>query len=47
VKRPQRLGCPDDDNKVVGVVSGYDILALDCTPGRMKGDNELFPSVDM
>jgi len=37
----------DDDNKVVGVVSGYDILALDCTPGRMKGDNELFPSVDM
>jgi CBS domain len=32
------------DGVVVGVVSGYDLLALDCTPGKL--DRSYFPPVD-
>ncbi|XP_068323538.1 CBS domain-containing protein CBSX2, chloroplastic-like [Pyrus communis] len=40
----------DDDWKLVGVVSDYDLLALDSISGNMKGggqsDTNLFPDVD-
>jgi len=36
----------DDNGKVVGQVSGYDLLALDCTPGGLRKDS-IFPSLDM
>jgi CBS domain-containing protein len=34
----------DDEGKVLGVCSGYDLLALDSTPGRL--DKSCFPPVD-
>ena len=34
----------DLDGKVKGVVSGYDLLALDCTPGKL--DRSFFPPVN-
>jgi hypothetical protein len=34
----------DDDGKVMGVCSGYDLLALDSTPGKL--DKSFFPPVD-
>lgn len=40
----------DDDWKLVGVVSDYDLLALDSISGNIKGggqsDTNLFPDVD-
>ncbi|XP_022775169.1 CBS domain-containing protein CBSX1, chloroplastic-like [Durio zibethinus] len=40
-------GCPviDDDWKLVGLVSDYDLLALDSISGR-RTENDLFPEVD-
>lgn len=35
----------DDNNKVVGVVSDYDLLALDAL-GKVKDDRALFPEAD-
>jgi hypothetical protein len=32
------------EGKVLGVVSGYDLLALDCTPGKL--DRSFFPPVN-
>lgn len=34
----------DDNNHVVGVCSGYDLLALDSTPGKL--DKSYFPPID-
>ncbi|XP_027112533.1 CBS domain-containing protein CBSX2, chloroplastic-like isoform X1 [Coffea eugenioides] len=36
----------DDDWKLVGVVSDYDLLALDSISGRSQADTNLFPAVD-
>lgn len=36
----------DDDWKLVGVVSDYDLLALDSISGGGQGDTNLFPNVD-
>ncbi|GMH35570.1 hypothetical protein BSKO_03438 [Bryopsis sp. KO-2023] len=36
----------DDDKKVVGVVSAYDVLALDCTPGQLDKSDGFFPPVN-
>ncbi|KAA8545849.1 hypothetical protein F0562_020700 [Nyssa sinensis] len=36
----------DDDWKLVGVVSDYDLLALDSIPGSGQPDTNLFPDVD-
>ncbi|QDP16899.1 hypothetical protein Tsubulata_060003 [Turnera subulata] len=36
----------DDDWKLVGLVSDYDLLALDSVSGQSKTDNDLFPEVD-
>ncbi|GAB2251822.1 hypothetical protein Droror1_Dr00004669 [Drosera rotundifolia] len=36
----------DDDWKLVGVVSDYDLLALDSISGSARSDNSMFPEVD-
>lgn len=36
----------DDNWKLVGVVSDYDLLALDSISGQGQTDNSLFPDVD-
>ncbi|KAJ7942431.1 CBS domain-containing protein CBSX1, chloroplastic [Quillaja saponaria] len=36
----------DDDWKLVGLVSDYDLLALDTISGRGQADTNLFPEVD-
>ncbi|KAF9666006.1 hypothetical protein SADUNF_Sadunf16G0184000 [Salix dunnii] len=36
----------DDDYKLVGVVSDYDLLALDSISGGCQNDTNLFPNVD-
>uniref|UniRef100_A0A1D1YGU0 CBS domain-containing protein CBSX1, chloroplastic n=1 Tax=Anthurium amnicola TaxID=1678845 RepID=A0A1D1YGU0_9ARAE len=36
----------DDDWKLVGVVSDYDLLALDSISGSGRNDGDLFPEVD-
>ncbi|KAD4888185.1 hypothetical protein E3N88_20258 [Mikania micrantha] len=36
----------DDDWKLVGVVSDYDLLALDSVSGATRSDMDLFPEVD-
>ncbi|KAF7809849.1 CBS domain-containing protein CBSX1, chloroplastic [Senna tora] len=36
----------DDDWKLVGVVSDYDLLALDSISGHRETDNSMFPEVD-
>ncbi|KAI4314986.1 hypothetical protein L6164_027840 [Bauhinia variegata] len=36
----------DDDWKLVGVVSDYDLLALDSISGHGRQDNDMFPEVD-
>ncbi|XP_044469163.1 CBS domain-containing protein CBSX1, chloroplastic-like isoform X2 [Mangifera indica] len=36
----------DDDWKLVGLVSDYDLLALDSISGGGQGDNDMFPEVD-
>jgi len=35
----------DDNNRPIGVVSGFDILALDSTPGHVDRSDGMFPSV--
>jgi len=34
----------DSENRVIGVCSGYDLLALDSTPGKL--DKSFFPPID-
>ena len=34
----------DEQNRVIGVCSGYDLLALDSTPGKL--DKSYFPPID-
>lgn len=36
----------DDDWKLVGVVSDYDLLALDSISGTGRADTDMFPEVD-
>ncbi|KAI7730933.1 hypothetical protein M8C21_032490 [Ambrosia artemisiifolia] len=36
----------DDDWKLVGLVSDYDLLALDSVSGAMRSDTSMFPEVD-
>lgn len=36
----------DDDWKLVGLVSDYDLLALDTISGQGRTDNSMFPEVD-
>ncbi|XP_076893924.1 CBS domain-containing protein CBSX1, chloroplastic-like [Bidens hawaiensis] len=36
----------DDDWKLVGLVSDYDLLALDSVSGAVRSDTNLFPEVD-
>ncbi|KAL2333517.1 hypothetical protein Fmac_014730 [Flemingia macrophylla] len=36
----------DDDWNLVGVVSDYDLLALDSISGHARNDNSMFPEVD-
>ncbi|KAH9712022.1 CBS domain-containing protein CBSX1 [Citrus sinensis] len=36
----------DDDWKLVGLVSDYDLLALDSISGSGRADNSMFPEVD-
>ncbi|KAI3409341.1 uncharacterized protein J3R85_019471 [Psidium guajava] len=36
----------DDDWKLVGLVSDYDLLALDSISGARQADNSMFPEVD-
>lgn len=36
----------DDDWNLVGVVSDYDLLALDSISGPSRNDNSMFPEVD-
>ncbi|KAJ0754114.1 putative CBS domain-containing protein [Helianthus annuus] len=36
----------DDDWKLVGLVSDYDLLALDSVSGAMRSDASMFPEVD-
>jgi CBS domain len=40
------VAAPDSDGEVIGVVSGTDLLALDCTPGRIDTSIGMFPPVD-
>lgn len=42
--------CAGDDGHVLGIVSGYDLLAVDATPGRLDASldaNYLFPPVNL
>ena len=42
--------CAGDDGRVLGIVSGYDLLAVDATPGRLDASldaNYLFPPVNL
>ena len=42
--------CEGDDGHVLGIVSGYDLLAVDATPGRLDASldaNYLFPPVNL
>lgn len=36
----------DEDRKVLGVVSAYDVLALDCTPGQLDKSDGFFPPIN-
>ncbi|XP_060168202.1 CBS domain-containing protein CBSX1, chloroplastic-like [Lycium barbarum] len=45
-KRVTGLPVVDDDWKLVGVVSDYDLLALDSISGAGQADTNLFPDVD-
>lgn len=45
-KRVTGLPVVDDDWKLVGVVSDYDLLALDSISGAVQADTNLFPDVD-
>ncbi|XP_076884744.1 CBS domain-containing protein CBSX1, chloroplastic-like [Bidens hawaiensis] len=36
----------DDDWKLVGLVSDYDLLALDSVSGAVRSDTDMFPEVD-
>ena len=48
VTRPR--ACTGDDGHVLGIVSGYDLLAVDSTPGRLDASldaNYLFPPVNL
>jgi CBS domain-containing protein len=40
------LPVTDGEETVVGVVSGYDLLALESTPGRIDDSDGWFPQVD-
>ncbi|CAF2240037.1 BnaA08g11590D [Brassica napus] len=45
-KKVTGLPVIDDDWKLVGVVSDYDLLALDSISGRSQNETNLFPNVD-
>ncbi|CAH2076920.1 unnamed protein product [Thlaspi arvense] len=45
-KKVTGLPVIDDDWNLVGVVSDYDLLALDSISGRSQNDTNLFPNVD-
>ncbi|CAE6160394.1 unnamed protein product [Arabidopsis arenosa] len=45
-KKVTGLPVIDDDWNLVGVVSDYDLLALDSISGRSQNDTNLFPDVD-
>eukprot|EP00803_Ostreobium_quekettii_P001229 evm.model.scf_1293EXC.2 EVM.evm.TU.scf_1293EXC.2 scf_1293EXC:5249-11437(-) len=36
----------DSNNRVIGVVSAYDVLALDCTPGQLDKSEGFFPPIN-
>ena len=36
----------DEDGLLLGVISGYDLLALESTPGRIDDSVGFFPPVD-
>ena len=41
-----RHASADGEDTVVGVVSGYDLLALESTPGRIDDSDGWFPQVN-
>ena len=46
----QPCACAGDDGHVLGIVSGYDLLAVDSTPGRLDPSLDatyLFPPVNL
>ena len=40
-----RMCCLDESGTVVGVVTGYDILTLDSTPGQLDRSDGFFPKI--
>ena len=46
VERPSTFVITDEDGLLLGVISGYDLLALEATPGRVDDSIGFFPPVD-
>lgn len=44
--RVSGLAVVDSSNRVIGVVSAHDVLALDCTPGQLDKSEGFFPPVN-